>query len=946
MKLKASVIGLLCSLFCTAQDITVSDIPTMSQLPDGSVHCIYRDREGYLWYATNNGLARDDGYSINVLRPDTDSYIRSIAEDSTGRIWACTNNGAYTLDKKNYRFTPFDKERLKGNPVNSIFFSSDGTGWLNQHGTLRRYDKNANWVKDYTISDRRGAPTYVSGICQTRAGELLITTYSRGIYRYDSITDSFKMYAPVNQDVSLGELMQDVSHDYLWVCDHDGHLYRVDPHAAIPDSMYIRSDITTPDGRSGQRIYSFTQDKRHGYLWALSTGYLLAFKPEANGHLTPLSLPVCDRYFGHMIDKIQQYAGMLWLSNFDSPSARIYIKDNNIKSLDLQGLENRGGSRLQPVITAVVPDADPSYLWLIQMRRGLLLYNLKTNEKTYHDDDITMKPMRLRLSEEITPSRFLDGVWVSQTRSICVHGVSRQGDKMIKADSVKLDNIVTKGVRITKLLEDSHSHLWIGTTAGLFGYDLLNRKFCNKLPQIGYVVGLKETPEGTIWIASKDKGLFMMQSAADNNIKNYHCVNELSTIDIAPNGHVWLGTDNGKIMSFNPGTHTLSDHTEQCNAGDIIVKQISIDKVGHVFIVTDKALIEYNPRSGTRYIYNSGSDTHLSRFLSTIPAYSQSGELMLSGVGGIGIISPTNKLDLEESRLPTYITDVTVGGRSLIMADSTGRFTNGNTVVLNPDDRNIEFHFSTLRPRYNKKVRFAYRIKGIDPDWNYTALGENVAFYNSINRGKYTLEVKVCDENNLWSSNVTTLTIDRKAAFFESWWAFLIYLFILLALVYWALRIYSKRMRRESEEIWADSQEMMKMRSYLESTVTLPEEEFMELDKLFLEKATKVVEANISVSDFNVDSLAKGVNMSRSTLSRKLKAISGCTPLDFIRHIKMQHACRLLETKNHSVSEVAEMVGYSDRRYFTSSFKKEFGVIPSDYQKGIREDSSKGDKSA
>lgn len=941
MKLKATAFGLLCTIICQAQDITVSDIPTISQLPDGSVHCIYRDREGYLWYGTNNGVARDDGYSINVLRPDADSYIRSISEDSTGHIWASTNNGAYILDKKTYRFTPFDTERLKGNPVNSVYFSSDGTGWLNQHGVLRRYDKEGKWVKDYPIRDRRGAPTYVSGICQTRTGKLLITTYSRGIYRYDSIADNFKMYAPINKDVSLGELMQDVSHDYLWVCDHDGHLYRVDPNTS-PDSMYIESDIKSPEGRGGQKIYAFTQDKRHGYLWALSTGNLLAFKPEINGTLTPLSLPVCDQYRGRMIDNIQEFDGMLWLSNFDSPSSTIHIKDTNIKSLDLHGLENRGGFSLKPVITAIQPDADPSLLWLVQLRRGLILYNLKTNEKTYHDDDINMKPMRLRLSEEITPSRFLNGVWVSQARSLCVHGVSHEGNKMIKADSVKLDNIVHKGARITKLLEGSHSHLWIGTTAGLYGYDLLNRKFCKKIPEVGYVVGLKETPDGKIWIASKDKGLFMLRSSSDNDIKNYHYTNGLSAMDIAPNGHIWIGTDNGKIMSFNPTTHVISDHTEQCNAGDISIKQISIDKLGHVFAVTDKALIEYNPRTNTRYIYNAGDDSHLSRFLSTIPAYSQSGELMVGGVGGIGLISPTNNLDREESHVPAYITDVVVGGRSLVMADSTGRYADGK-VELNPDDRNIEFHFSTLRPTYNQKVRYAYRIKGIDPDWNYTTLGNNVAFYNSISRGKYTLEVKVCDENNLWSSNITTLEIDRKAAYYESWWAFIIYLLALLAVVYWALRTYSKRMRRESEEMWADSQEMIKMRNYLESPVTLPEEEFMELDKLFLEKATKVVEANISVPDFNVDSLAKGVNMSRSTLSRKLKAISGCTPLDFIRRIKMQHACRLLENKNHSVSEVAEMVGYSDRRYFTSSFKKEFGVIPSDYQKGIREDSPTGE---
>ena len=73
--------------------------------------------------------------------------------------------------------------------------------------------------------------------------------------------------------------------------------------------------------------------------------------------------------------------------------------------------------------------------------------------------------------------------------------------------------------------------------------------------------------------------------------------------------------------------------------------------------------------------------------------------------------------------------------------------------------------------------------------------------------------------------------------------------------------------------------------------------------------------------------------MSRSTLTRKLKSISGDTPLDFIRHIKMKHACRMLKDKQMNVSEVAAALGYYNRKYFTNCFKEEFGMTPSEYQK-------------
>ena len=223
-------------------------------------------------------------------------------------------------------------------------------------------------------------------------------------------------------------------------------------------------------------------------------------------------------------------------------------------------------------------------------------------------------------------------------------------------------------------------------------------------------------------------------------------------------------------------------------------------------------------------------------------------------------------------------------------------------------------------------------------------MGENIAEYNGFSRGSYTLEVRACDEYDRLSGELTTLEIKRLPHFYESWWAFLIYFLLLLLSVGYVLVLYRRRLKKQNEELWADSEEMIKMRSYLSSPVTLPEEEFQKLDRILLEKATKVVEDNLNDSDFDVNALARGVNMSRSTFSRKIKSITGKTPLDFILEIKMQHACKLLESKNYSISQVADMVGYGDRRYFTTSFKKEIGISPRDYQNGMRANKNEEDE--
>ena len=110
-------------------------------------------------------------------------------------------------------------------------------------------------------------------------------------------------------------------------------------------------------------------------------------------------------------------------------------------------------------------------------------------------------------------------------------------------------------------------------------------------------------------------------------------------------------------------------------------------------------------------------------------------------------------------------------------------------------------------------------------------------------------------------------------------------------------------------------------------------EETGKLDKLLIDKAINIVKENIASLDFDVNELARAMNMSRSTLTRKLKAITGDTPLYFIRHIKMKQAKALLNNKSSNISEVATALGYQNRKYFTACFKEEFGITPSEYQK-------------
>ena len=107
--------------------------------------------------------------------------------------------------------------------------------------------------------------------------------------------------------------------------------------------------------------------------------------------------------------------------------------------------------------------------------------------------------------------------------------------------------------------------------------------------------------------------------------------------------------------------------------------------------------------------------------------------------------------------------------------------------------------------------------------------------------------------------------------------------------------------------------------------------EVVSLDKKFIQKAIEIVEKNIDNTEFSVEELSHELNMSRVNLYKKLLSLTGKTPIEFIRIIRLKRAAQLLRESQLTVSEIAYKVGFNNPKYFTKYFKEEFGVLPSVY---------------
>ena len=116
------------------------------------------------------------------------------------------------------------------------------------------------------------------------------------------------------------------------------------------------------------------------------------------------------------------------------------------------------------------------------------------------------------------------------------------------------------------------------------------------------------------------------------------------------------------------------------------------------------------------------------------------------------------------------------------------------------------------------------------------------------------------------------------------------------------------------------------------NTEEMPDEPGLDLDQAFIIKVTETIKQNIN-KELNVETLCASLNMSRSSFYNKIKALTNCSPSDFIRKVRMNEASILLKSKRYTISEISDMLGFSDPKYFTDTFKKYYGVPPSIYMK-------------
>lgn len=915
--------------------IKAKEIPSLEKLPLSAIHRIFQDSDGFMWYGTFDGLCRFDGYDIKVFRSDfnnpslfKNNYITYIEEGQNGKIWIGTLEGLYVLDKKDYSIRAFDLGEDSKKNVFTISVTDDNNIWVSVPGMLYRINKNDEIVASYGTKIN-GTDFSAYFVYDMPDGKVITSLDGAGMFEIISAEKELKPIYQHPDIKNIERIIHDENNQCYWLGTWGSGIVKFNPKAGTLSEMYqIQPKAKDALGNVISNIFHIVQDDRKGNIWVTTEHNLFSFEIKNNKNINEVDLsgiiPEGNKRY-YEIYKDQD--GNLWISSFNTPSLIIEFNDDSILSDSLPEFYSR--YKDIPLFYSMDFSNDGS-LWFCQEGKGLFV--VSKDGKILHNPeysgvfDLWRIPKISRSKEDAT-------VWIS-TPGTKVHKMCLQDNEIKCLRTVDLLSIESSARNITSFIEGKSGTLWIGSNEGLYKYD----GYLDKLEKIkgieDRVTALTLASDNTLWIATERDGIFQLMQNLD--IKKHSVQKKINKIAVSSNGILWLSTAEGEVYSYNCQQRLLKRETDGLALNGEHINDLLVDGLNHIWIICHQFVREFNQQNGAFRTYNTYSpEISVSRFLENSSVIGQDGKVYVGGVGGLIAFPVSHVLESVPTNVETHITDVTVNGISRLGKDIITE-NDESWLTLSPEDTNIEIFFSTLHYQYQDHIRFGYRMSGIDKGWVYIGQNKNSAFYNKLEPGDNIFEVKATDSKGLWSENISKLHIYRKPYFHETWSAKLIFSVLIIGIAYF-IYTYIRKVRRH-KELRVKFQELLDNRAKVVDTAVEIEKsvsdfpEGLSIDQKLINSAVNAVEKNLGNFEFDVAALANELNMSKATLSRKLKNVTGQSPAEFVREIRMQHAARLLKDPSMSIAETADAVGYNDQRHFASLFKSKFGKTPSQYR--------------
>lgn len=798
-----------------------------------------QDSKGFMWFATQEGLVRYDGYEFKVFKHDpadadsiSGSHIRTLFEDSNGFLWIGSWSGGLSrFDRQtrrfiNYRHDKDDPRSLSHDTVFDIHEDAKGVLWVaTWGGGLNRFDRKSGHFDHFrhnsTDSNSLGHDAIIT-LHEDKQGMLWIGTWGAGLDQFNPTTREFKHFRhqPGNPDSLSNDVVLSIFQDssgILWVGTYGGGLNRY--YATTQHFESFRHDANEPRSLSHDTVYSIYEDSR-GFLWAGTwDGGLNQYNSQTRRF----------RHFKHqpsnphslsdnaVLSISEDNEGRLWFGTFDGGLSQYDAANHAFDHYRHE--ESIPNSLSHNTVTSIIKDSNNS-LWVGTYGGGLNHYDKQAGhfEHLRHQDDNPNSLSHdavMAIAEDKRKNLWV-GTWGGGLNKLDHKTGHFEHYRHDENNPTSLSNDM-----VTTLFADSKGALWLGTYGGgLNRYDSNSGQFKhfrhsptnpNSISHDNINV-IYENSRGELWIGT-DGGLNRYEPENQRFVRwqhqpaNFHSLsdNGVNTIFEDSKGWLWVGTKDG-LNKYNAKRGAFIHYSEKDGLGDNTIHAIIEGTKGQLWISTNKGLSKFymSTESFRNYDINDGLQNNL---FSTGAVYrSQQDELFFGGVNGFERFFPRKVKDNQQQ--PTVVlTDFRLFNQSVPIADPSAttakpsaasvadtKSVNNSGLVLSKaidelteitlgyQQNQLSFGFTALGFANPMKQQYSYRLQGWDKNWIVTDAHNRYASYNNLSPGHYTLQIKAANPDGFWNPQAKTLKITIVPPTWQTWWAYSAYGLALAAL--------------------------------------------------------------------------------------------------------------------------------------------------------------------
>jgi len=756
-------------------------------LSHNTVTSIIQDSRGFMWFGTQNGLNKYDGYGIKVYKHEIRSnnslssdFILRLYEDSTGKIWIGTYEGGLNiLDPLTEKFTryPHDPENPNSpgdNSIIAIIETDSNLFWLGHRAGLDRFNPRTGKFTHYFHKPGEGGSLIdnsVLSLFEDENGRLWVGTKG-GLDCHDPVTGIFTHFIhdaddPKSLSNNFVHVIYRDRSGTLWV-GTEGGLNRFHPETGT--FTHFTHDPSDPRTISDDIVYSLYEDE-NGVFW-VGTSYGLDILDRESGEFHHfLHNPTVECSIGNNLIKeiYRDRSGLYWFATgngvdkYDPRKSLFHhVYNDPLDDDSLSGNE----------VVGICEDGE-GFMWIATDTGGLNRYDPRTGRFTRY----THQHGKDRgLPTDWTTTVYVDGggrVWVGTGAGLCRFGGETETFECFSHDDG--DSTTISDNWILAIFEDSNGDLWVGTGAGLNMFDREAGGFAHfrhdpgnpKSMSHDIVRSLYEDRSGEFWVGTDD-GLNRL-SRETGEFERFRCgrypVDQRVNIMYEDSsGRFWLGTNIG-LAEFDRKEGRFSLYTEDDGLPDNTVNGILEDERGRLWLSTNRGIAVFDPEKETFRAYDAADGLQSNQFNPKACFKSSGGEMYFGGNNGFNRFRPEMLKD-NETVPPVVITSIRIFDEEI---DPTRYVIQSKELELSHRDNFVSFEFAALDFTSPSKNRYAYRLEGLEKNWHYTG-NRRFASYTDLKPGRYLFRVKGSNSDGRWNEEGTSLKIIVHPPFWGTLW--------------------------------------------------------------------------------------------------------------------------------------------------------------------------------